>query len=372
MTTKCVGIAKLLLHRGCLLVLHDANPAIPSNRRSSIADDERVQVATCIQGLLQHGCTFILVAVPEDALDAVLYQLTDAAKQLRVQETATFCSAGFAPIQALTARMDADDKKRCCTLRFRLDTASVVADYCLLDDARRRRLSDMLSAIGVAASPIRLDLKSVVNVKATKKTLAQVMASSEVLPLVEGLDLSGCQVDDATLALFCRRLKDGLCPSLQRLDLSWNGISTVGMNAFARELAHEAFAHLTHLNLLFNNDDEGFDGLAKVLRRSTPRARPKAESTRRRWSLSFCGLLSGRRGDEPSRLPIPLAELRELRVALHSGPQIVALERAIRNGALPSLTRLDIRHGYTLDIDGGLARARRTIMRLERVHVTCG
>ena len=73
---------KLLLHRGCSLVLHDANPAIPSNRRSSIADDERVQVATCIQGLLLHGCTFILVAVPEDALDAVLHQLTHAAKQL--------------------------------------------------------------------------------------------------------------------------------------------------------------------------------------------------------------------------------------------------------------------------------------------------
>ena len=237
-------------------------------------------------------------------------------------------------------------------------------------------------------SMARLDLESV-DVKATKATLARMMAASEVLPAVEGLDLSGCHIDDATLASFCRWLKDGHCPSLQRLNLSSNDISTVGMNALAREFPHEAFAHLTQLDLLFNHDDERFDGLAKMLRRSTLGACRKAESPRCGWSLSFFGRLFWRREDGPSRCtiplaelrelrvalhtaPLPLAELRELRVALHSGSQIVALERAIRNGALPSLNRLDIRHGYTLDINGDLARAKRTILRLKQVDVTCG
>ena len=47
-----------------------------------------------------------------------------------------------------------------------------------------------------------------------------------------------------------------------------------------------------------------------------------------------------------------------------------ARSRSIRRGTLPSLTRLDIKHGYTLDLGGHLNRAKEKMLLLKGVHVT--
>ena len=73
----------------------------------------------------------------------------------------------------------------------------------------------------------------------------------------------------------------------------------------------------------------------------------------------------------PAQACPPLAELRVLRVAMHSASHALALERAIDGGgAFPSLTRLVMSHGLTLDTYGDLARAKEKFLQLDGLHVT--
>ena len=354
--------------------------------------------AASIFDLLRQDVSAVLVAVPEGASRRVFLQLVQDAKQLGGE--AIFCSNGFQALTALTASLEPEERSKCCVLRFECSKNIVNADLTMLDGACKQRLLNelstaqlTLSAVGHASTLIGLDsvgpaiepaatifdfdavasmsdadLGQLVSVRTSRDVLAGFIGSSVALPALLTLDLSGGQIDDATLALFCEWITRGHCPSLRHLDLSHNLITTVGMNALARQLTHSAFARLTHLDLLFNHDDSKFDELAKAVRIDHT-----GGLSIREWILRLCRCRprSSTRYQAERACP-PLAELRVLRVAMHSASHALALERAMRGGALPSLTRLDMRHGYTLDIDidGQLARAKGKLLRLDGVHVT--
>ena len=375
---------ELLLDKGCSVVIYDNNTDVLSSAYHAIGGQQigSLIMATSIFDLLQQDVSIVLVAVPGGDLQEVYPQLVQDAQQLVVQ--AIICSNGFEALLTLTSNLEPEERSKCCVLRFECSKNIVNADLTMLDGACKQRLLNelstaqlTLSAVGHASTLFDLDavasmsdadLGQLVSVRTSRDALAGFIGSSVALPALQTLDLSGGQLDDATLALFCEWITRGHCPSLRHLDLSHNLITTVGMNALARQLTHDAFARLTHLDLLFNHDDSKFDELAKAVRIDHT-----GGLSIREWILRLCRCRprSSTRYQAERACP-PLAELRVLRVAMHSASHALALERAMRGGALPSLTRLDMRHGYTLDIDGQLARAKKKILQLDGVHVTYG
>ena len=371
---------ELLLDKGCSVVIYDNNTDVLSSAYHAIGGQQigSLIMATSIFDLLQQDVSIVLVAVPEGDLQEVYPKLVQDAQQLGAQ--AIFCSNGFEALVTLTANLEPEERSKCCVLRFECSKDVCHADLSMLDGARKQLLLDTLLAaqltlpdVADAVRQVKLDsvwpmsdvdLAQLVHVRMSKEMLARVIASSVALPALQILNLSGGQIDDATLASFCEWTERGCCPNLRQLNLSCNRITTTGMNAFARQLTHSAFARLTHLDLLFNHDDDGFDGLAKAVRGG------QQQSIRAR----LIGLLrrsTGYRTEvSPAQACPPLAELRVLRVAMHSPSHALALEGAIHGGALPCLARLDMRHGKTLDIGGHLARAKKNILQMDGVHVT--
>ena len=196
-------------------------------------------------------------------------------------------------------------------------------------------------------------------VKMTPQSLDDAIRSSAVSPLVESLELRG--FNDDNIWDVCMWISRGSCPKLIALNLHWNHIGHRGSKRLAFFLRDDpAFQNLESLNLALN-DKVGCAALLYAFKEERVPWQQVIQTQVRRL-LRF-------NDAKPLKLckPNVLPRLKRLTYTIDDHDTL-ELERQIRLGALPALTKLELTWPYTLDFDGRLRRSQDKLQQTVAAH----
>ena len=304
-------IAQHLEACGFALGVYDKDPDNLANA-GTFFQQKNVLIMASTRQMLELGYTIVLTAVPDASTEAVFKELLATASAINLQDS-LLCSSSFAPISHVTANLTPEDKRKCCGLRF-VDLypqdSMFVGDFSLLNEAGLYRILKALSGINIS-------------------------------PVDGSFAVGHTFADDDDVGAFVAALSPGL---------SW-------------------------LKLTFGCSDK-FRAFATVIQPSKPAACKRIASG---WCrivferVYACHSRTGRLASTPVETyqnpahrnalepAESLCQLVELNLSYTHlcRKDILALESALRCGALPSLRAIEISHGVhrTLGIGWGMSRA---------------
>ena len=304
-------IAAHLEDCGVALALHDKNP-VNLAIAGTLFEQTNVLIMADTKQMLELGYTIMLVVMPKASREAAFKDLLATAREVNFQDV-LLCSGSFAPISHVTANLTPEDKRKCCGLRFvDLDSQDgmVVGDFSLLDEAGHGRILEALSGINIS--------------------------------VVDGsFAVSHTFADHDDVGAFVAALSIGV----SRLDLEVSRSDK--FSVFAKVIQPSKPARYTRIA----------SGWCRIVFERVDAWRSRT-SRLASTSLDTYQSSAHREALEPAN---PLCQLVELNLSFTHlcSADVLALQSALRRGALPALRRIQIFRGVhrTLDIDGDMRRA---------------
>ena len=295
---------------GFALGVYDKDPDCLANA-GTFFEQQNVLLMASTKQMLELGYTIVLVVVPEASMEAVFKELLAIARAINLQDL-LLCSSGFAPISHVTANLTPKDEQKCCGLRFvdlHPQDSMFVGDFSLLNEAGCRIL-EALSGINI--SPVDGSF-AVRHTFADGDDVGAFVAA--LSPGLSWLKLTfGCSDKFRAFATVIQPSKPAAC---KRIASGW-----------CRIVFERVYACHSRTGRLASTPFETYQNPAH------------------------------RNALEPAESLCQLVELN-LSYAHLCRKDILALESALRCGALPSLRAIEISHGVhrTLGIGWGMRRA---------------